>query len=73
MELVICLFIIIVIIFLLRKEAMTNKNLYTQEELMELGLFDLEQKKKKKNRKKQPFEESDVIQRLRKAKKIILK
>ena len=71
MELVICLFIIVVIVFLLRKEAMTNNNLYSKEELMELGLFDLE--KKNKIYVKKPRSESDIIQRLARAKKIILK
>lgn len=64
--------LVVTFIFLL-KEKMTSKDLYSKEELIELGLHDIDEKNIKVQPYNPEYQSFDIIERLLKANKIILK
>lgn len=64
---------IIAFMILIRKEGMALKDIYSKEDLIKLGLHDIEINKVNVFNHPKPVQNFNIIERLRTAKKIILK
>ena len=67
------LIVVVILFYILIKENMTNKDLYSKQELIELGLHDIENNNIKIQPYSPEFQSFDIVERLLKANKIILK